>query len=261
LSTCTTFNILPEVLAETKDEHVEFGCMPSFNVYNMVGEPLNGREVPFRSAGGHIHLGYNYKNNKDFKMDGAKVVRTVKALDAILGVACVSLFASLDDPRRRRMYGLAGEYRLPMHGLEYRTLSNAWLCHPLITNIVFDLARKAAEFGVKGLLRYWNCSQEETIRIIQECDVASSRKVLDENKKLLIKILSSAYGDAPNSGTSIVYDIFRNGVENFIADPTDLTNNWCLTGSNKLWLTHCNGKGKQVHTAKAIISIKKQKVS
>jgi len=33
---------------------------------------------------------------------------------------------------RRRYYGLPGEYRLPKHGLEYRTLSNFWLrAYPL----------------------------------------------------------------------------------------------------------------------------------
>jgi hypothetical protein len=66
--------------------------------------------VPFRTTGGHIHFGIG-------KRDDETVSRMVKALDAIIGVACVSLFDGIDDPRRRRMYGLAGEYRLPEYGV------------------------------------------------------------------------------------------------------------------------------------------------
>lgn len=266
LSTMTTVDIAPNLLAESKDEHVEFGCMPSFNVYGMQGVTKSGRDVPYRSAGGHIHFGFNYNGDKNFKMEPKRVERMVKALDAILGVACVSLFAQFDDRRRREMYGLAGEYRLPPHGLEYRTLSNAWLCHPLITNIVFDFARKVMAFGDRGLLYTWKGSEKETIRIIQECDVEAARKVLDLNKDLMIGILSAAYGkDVPGteikSGAPMVFDIYRNGIESAVANPTDMVNNWCLNGSGKAWLTHCDGQGKQVATAKKIIMVEKKKVN
>lgn len=128
LSTKPTIDVPPSMLLEAKEEHVQFGCMPSYNVYGMKGLALDGRDVPFRSAGGHIHFGIGKQTHES-------VAPMIKALDAILGVACVSLFAGIDDPRRRTMYGLAGEYRLPDHGVEYRTLSNAWMCHPAI--IVF----------------------------------------------------------------------------------------------------------------------------
>lgn len=270
LSVKTTFDISSELMASSKEEHVQFGCMPSFNVYGMNGVSKEGRDVPFRSAGGHIHFGFNTNGDKNFKMDEKQVVRMVKALDAIIGVACVSLFATFDDPRRREMYGLAGEYRLPIHGLEYRTLSNAWLCHPLITNIVFDVARKAMMFGDKGLLQTWKCEEKETIRIIQECDVLSARKVLETNKDLFIGIIAAAYDRSTNvydgektytHAAPMVYDIFLNGVESAVADPHNMVDNWRLDGSKQgTWVDHCNAPGKNVVSSKKIILLDKKKV-
>src|ERR1019366_5440055 len=99
-------------------------------------------------------------------------INMVKAMDAIAGVACVALFAKYDNPIRRQYYGLPGEYRLPKHGLEYRALSNAWLIHPLIMNLVIDFARKAAIMGKEGLFSKWKATEQETIDCITNCDVA-----------------------------------------------------------------------------------------
>ncbi len=157
-------------------------------------------------------------------------------MDAILGVAGVSLFAKFDDPRRRQMYGLAGEYRLPPHGLEYRTLSNAWLFHPVIANIIFDLARSVFVFGDKGLMRYWKTSEEETIRVINTCDVKGARAILKNNELILKKIIKArAYN---TNKIDYIYGAIMNGMESIVNDPTDIVGNWDLKGT---WKTHCDG--------------------
>lgn len=246
LSSATTFDIPVEYLESAKDEHVEFGCMPSKNAYNMEGTKLNGREVPFRSAGGHIHFGLTDKSE-------TKILECVKTLDAILAVACVSLFEKFDNPRRRVMYGLAGEYRLPKHGLEYRTLSNAWMCHPLITNIIFDTARKVFMFGYKGMFKHWQATEEETVRVINTCDVAGARAILDRNKELFINILVAKYGiDA-----EYVFNIFMNGIHSVVLHPEDIEHNWNLNGE---WITHCEGAYKGWHNSVNAIK-KNMKVS
>lgn len=244
LSTKTVFDIPPELLIESKPEHVQFGCMPSLNAYGMSGLNLPGHEVFIRSAGGHVHLSLDrteFKNKECYK-------KMVKALDAVLGVACVSMFAKFDDPRRREMYGLAGEYRLPPHGLEYRVLSNAWLFHPLIANIVFDLARTIAMFGAKDLIGMWECSEAETIRIINTCDVDSARQVLLKNKELLIKLLKVMYRKTDSAGAQekaeYVYDIIMKGMESVIKDVSDIAGNWNLKTDD--WTKHCDGEGKNV---------------
>lgn len=223
----TVMPIPEESLKNAKDEHVEFGCNPSLNVYGGYGIKAPGREVPFRSAGGHIHFGIGKKTDEQIK-------NIVTALDAIVGVACTSLFQGMENPKRRSMYGLAGEYRLPRHGLEYRTLSNAWLSHPVIMHLVFDLSRKALMLGQLGLLeKNWNATQDEVIRCIQTCDVELAQKILLRNKKtfqdLVFEMHKGYYADAE---IDAVFNIFMKGIGSVIADPKNLEKNWALSGKN-----------------------------
>lgn len=216
-------DIPPQMLREDKDEHVEFGCMPSKNVYGMSGRKEDGRNVPFRSAGGHIHLQLTESQKK-------KTEQYVKALDAILGVACVSLFGSFDDARRRELYGLAGEYRTPSHGLEYRPLSNMWLCHPTITYIVFELARKVISLVDAGQFQNWVADEKDTIAAINDCNIPLACELLKQNEEMFKDILFSfCYKD--NDNVKAIYNMFMTGVENFVDEVDNVEKNWNLTGS------------------------------
>ncbi len=228
LSLRSVFFLDPEELKNAKQEHIAFGCMPSQNAYGLKVEMPPARKVPFRSAGGHIHFGVGKEWHKN-----ADVV--VKALDAILGVACVSLFAEFDDPVRRKLYGLPGEYRTPAHGIEYRPLSNAWLCHPMIMNLVIDLSRKALMFGKHGFMKYWDASEEETINCIINCDVEASRRILERNKDIFKQLLKASYDDENDQCIEILYNIFINGVRAAIKDPSDFVTNWKFTSG---WKPH-----------------------
>lgn len=250
LSLKTVMDIPQEMLEKAKDEHVQFGCMPSFNAYGMKGEQIPGREVPFRPAGGHIHLGLANKNN--YTEEQFKTM--VKGLDAILGVACVSLFAKFDDPRRRRLYGLAGEYRTPAHGLEYRVLSNAWMSHPLIANLVFELARAAVTFAHKGLLKHWKSDEEQIIHCINTCDVALARKILSHNKNVFYSLIKACY-NSQDKDCDLVFNIFMKGMESIIDKPEDIAKNWELEGK---WVKHGDGTGKNYARAIDLIRANKK---
>jgi hypothetical protein len=234
----TTVDIDKNVLDNAKPEHVEFGCMPSFNVYNMSGIKADGRSVSFRSAGGHIHFGMS-------DLTKTKAKRYVKALDKILGVACVSLFNTYDDPRRRTMYGLAGEYRLPAHGLEYRTLSNAWLSHPLIMNLVFEMARKVIGAEEDEQMQFWDSTEEETIRCINTCDVDLAREILARNKTNLINLLKSISSISYNENAEYIYKILMLGMQSIIENPDDISGNWSF---ENLYKGHCDADGMQLIT-------------
>jgi len=231
LSIKTVMEIPYDMLQKSSEEHVALGCLPSLNVYGLEGKVVLPRELPFRSAGGHIHFGIGKKTE-------AQAAEIVKSLDAILGVACVSLFASFDNPIRREFYGLPGEYRLPEHGIEYRALSNAWMFHPTIMNMVFDLARKVAMFGANGFRDAWQGSEEETIDVVKHCDVARARQILDRNKPLVSKLMSAAYHGTAAKDIETLYGIFMNGMETAIKDPTDFVGNWRLGGG---WQSHSDG--------------------
>ncbi len=114
-----------------------FGCLPSFSFYKGIQGDLalvNPLIYRHRSAGGHIHIGCGegvHKTPEDL----------VKMMDIIVGNTCVLIDRDKGNARRRKLYGRAGEYRLPKHGLEYRTLSNFWLTSYPLMSMVFGLTR------------------------------------------------------------------------------------------------------------------------
>jgi len=140
---------------ELSDESKVFGCAPSNNIYT--GKSIikfDPKVYRYRSAGGHIHLGKWTKSmigeyndltgifaDINTALDDPK--RTVPILDLIVGNTCVLVDRDPLAIERRKVYGKAGEYRTPPHGIEYRTLSNFWLkCYPLM-GFVMGLARLA----------------------------------------------------------------------------------------------------------------------
>jgi hypothetical protein len=249
LSIKSVFDIPPDLLQKAEKKYVEFGCMPSINAYGLKVRMPPARKVTFRSAGGHLHFGIG-------KISKERAIPIVKALDGILGVACVSLFAKYDDPKRRRLYGVPGEFRLPPHGMEYRPLSNAWLCHPFISNLVIDLARKVVVLGQKDLYnRVWKATEKETVETIIRCDVKKAREILSKNKDVFISILKAAYkNEMTNKKIEFLYSIFANGMESFIRDPSDIVNNW---GLDKEWLSHSGGTNMNVGDAMENVNMTK----
>ncbi len=117
-------------------ESRKLGCMPSESAYGEPSLNLAGTVPLVRSAGGHIHLGFDKSKLKD--MDEA-----VKIFDIIVGNTCVLIDRDPGNVARRKMYGRAGEYRLPAHGLEYRVLSNFWLRSYPLASFVLSLSRFA----------------------------------------------------------------------------------------------------------------------
>jgi hypothetical protein len=103
---------------------LELGCDPDFNAWShAINEKPNG-ERPMRTASGHVHIGWcnDADINSAEHLGMAEVA--VRQMDFYLGLP--SLMYD-DDKLRREMYGKAGCYRPKSYGVEYRTLSNAWL--------------------------------------------------------------------------------------------------------------------------------------
>lgn len=230
-------------LRAAPEEYVLLGCDPSQNAYQMGGEwVMDGRKLPYRFAGGHIHFGgiATTRDAGEFRME--KAIPYVKALDSVLGVFCVAAFASFDNPIRRRYYGLAGEFRLPEHGIEYRTLSNSWLCHPGISHLIFELARAVASFQKYDLLN-WIALEEEVVHIINTCDYVAARKLLRVNEHMLREIFSYTMYNSTLHCTSIdqALRVAFDGVESIVQDPTDLAKNWKLMPGAPMWQRHSEG--------------------
>ena len=134
-------DVSKEELDSLSDDSRVLGCQPSKNYYGLkmpIVDPMKYRK---RSAGGHIHFGlstpiYN-QNGTDYR------TRLVPICDLLLGTLGCVLDLDPAQIERRKLYGMAGEYRLPVYGLEYRTLSNFWLRSVPLYQLVMGMANQA----------------------------------------------------------------------------------------------------------------------
>ena len=119
------------------DEAKELGCEPDFNAYTMDINPRPNAATPFRTASGHIHIGWTGGVDPHDSGHFEACATLAKMLDVYLGVP--SLLWDEDD-RRRELYGKAGSFRPKSYGMEYRTLSNRWLRSdkPYLSRFIFN---------------------------------------------------------------------------------------------------------------------------
>jgi hypothetical protein len=140
----------PQNVLDMQPPHaLELGCEPDYNAYTGLPNPRPNGTVNFRTAAGHIHIGWEagvadpYGDKSHFRM----CCELVKQLDYYVG-----LYALKWDPdnRRRSLYGAAGAFRAKSYGLEYRTPSTAWLASEHLQAWIFDAAMKATVDYFKG---------------------------------------------------------------------------------------------------------------
>lgn len=236
LSIKSAWKIGKQEMKEVSKEHAQFRCSTSSNVYGDVGESPDPREYLWRFAGGHVHIGC-------YKKPLPVMEEIVRGLDGVLGLAAVSMAAGYDSPERRRMYGRAGEYRLPSHGLEYRVLSNFWLCDPLIYHLTFELARLATAFAEQGLFRHvWQGEEQEIRDIINWCDVGGARKMIERNLGGYTWLLERVFKGAESNPIPTMLKVIQGGIGEVVKNPEDVEGNWNLNGE---WTCYGRLKNKQ----------------
>lgn len=116
----------------------ELGCDPDYNAWtldiNPRPEPGN---KPFRTAAGHIHIGWTDGQDVYDKDHFEMCARVARQMDYYLGIHSL---AWDPDGTRRELYGKAGAFRPKAYGVEYRTLSNRWLTSPELIKWVYNQA-------------------------------------------------------------------------------------------------------------------------
>lgn len=120
--------ILDDRFLQTEQAKV-FGCEPDYCVWTRtINEKEEGVNPNLRSAGGHIHVGYDnpeLKTSEDI----------IRAMDLHIGVPSV---IQEPDNERKRLYGKAGAFRFKNYGVEYRTVSNYYLASNALISWAFD---------------------------------------------------------------------------------------------------------------------------
>lgn len=123
---------------EISDKNKVLGCGPSNNIHDSKAKvEVTKQNERKRFAGGHIHL----------SIPKPRPEVMLPLLDLFVGNTCVLIDRDPEQKERRKMYGRAGEYRLPKWGLEYRTPSNFWLRSYQLMGFVMGLSRMALRFS------------------------------------------------------------------------------------------------------------------
>lgn len=228
-------------MATLSPEAKLLGCQPSLNFYNAGAEIPQGGEYRKRSAGGHIHIGLPLEITALLGGEDTNRVphpvfkvreRLVPILDIIVGNTCVLLDRDPAQIERRRIYGKAGEYRLPAYGIEYRVLSNFWLRSMPLTSMVHGLARVAVSvlwstLVPKDEVRYFTPAEMKT-RLLKDpyCPGHEYLKIppsYDFEKDLLDRVDLSVVQRAINENNpEIAEHVWRTATRPFIEDCLDL---------------------------------------
>lgn len=147
------------------------GCEPDFNAYTKDVNPRPDVNTPFRTAAGHIHIGWTNGVDRLHPEHFEACCTLTRMLDFYLGVP--SLLWDEDD-QRRSLYGAAGAFRPTHYGMEYRTLSNRWLRadKPYLRKFVFHNTVKAIE----------KCFEDDTFAS-QEFMGMTPERIINQNER------------------------------------------------------------------------------
>ena len=125
-----------EYIRAQPEEATELGCEPDLNAYTGDINPTPDANADFRTAAGHVHIGVTRE------LDDVEERQLIILCDLFMGLPSL---AYDNSAKRRELYGKAGAYRSKPYGVEYRTLSNAWLQSEYLQRTVFNQAVLAAK--------------------------------------------------------------------------------------------------------------------
>lgn len=139
-----------DYIAAQPEENRILGCTPDYDTYTGgAPNPAPNAEMPFRTASGHIHLGWG----DDYDIKDAEHIEACcmmsKQLDYSVGMWS-TLLEGEAGKLRRSLYGKAGAFRPKKYGVEYRTMSNCWLTNTVYMQYVFNMAQRAFDELIAG---------------------------------------------------------------------------------------------------------------
>jgi hypothetical protein len=141
----------PAYMLQQPPEALELGCEPDFNAWSGMANDRPNGDRPFRTASGHVHIGWTNGEEPQSPNHFARAMNAVKQMDFFLGLPSL---AYDDDVKRRELYGKAGACRPKSYGVEYRTLSNAWLNRKELMGWVYRQVQEGMDRLMRGHALY-----------------------------------------------------------------------------------------------------------
>lgn len=164
-----------EYIKAQPQEAQELGCDPDYNAWTGDANPRPDGDRPFRTASGHIHIGWTYDTFIGDPLHVNRCNMVAKNLDFFLGLASLEYDK---DTKRREMYGRAGAVRYKPYGVEYRTLSNAWLRSRKLMQWVYEATLAGTRAAMEGRLLFEKHGDIQ--EIINTSDIKAARKIIKE---------------------------------------------------------------------------------
>jgi hypothetical protein len=162
-----------EYLKAQPKEALELGCDPDFNAWANAINPRPNGNVPMRTASGHVHIGFTDGAVVDSEEHIDRCNAVARQMDFYLGLPSLTYDKEI---RRREMYGKAGACRYKPYGVEYRTLSNAWLSSKERMAWVF----RAVQAGMQQLIAGKSLDDKygDIQAIINTSDLKEANKII-----------------------------------------------------------------------------------
>jgi hypothetical protein len=192
--------IYPASECKHKDALV-FGCEPEYCCYEMaqLNPPVCEPGNCFRSAGGHIHLGYDGEgyplmappNGDDHSERDWGRVWVVRMMDVFVGLPSLLIDHDKTSAARRKLYGKAGTHRpKEEYGVEYRATSNFWLRSPQLARLIYKLSAFTVDF-VRDKRQFEMWEDESTCKMynIQELRETIDGSNIMQARKFMEKIV------------------------------------------------------------------------
>ena len=238
----------PKELDSLSDKAKILGCAPSKNLYDSVASiSIDPTTYTKRSAGGHIHIGLTSDELNLNALMPYREEALVPLMDCLVGLPSVFVDRDPLAAERRKVYGRAGEYRLPDHGLEYRTLSNFWLRSYQLMSMVFGLTRLAVSVAA---MTHVSKSWDATSELLGNVDLELVKTAINGSDIKLAKkawvpvsefIYEHVYGGGAYANTGLcrtllepfgyfVQKIEEKGIEYWF--PQDPIEHWCNMPDN-----------------------------
>lgn len=132
-----------EYIASQPEHARRLGCTPDYNAWeNGAENPTPDADMPFRTASGHIHIGWG----EDYDITDPEHIEAccmmAKQMDYRVGGMLLREEGKAGK-KRRELYGKAGAFRPKSYGVEYRTSSNVWLRDTYYMEQVFTNTKRA----------------------------------------------------------------------------------------------------------------------
>lgn len=166
-----------EYIEAQPDEAKELGCDPDYNAYDGQVNPRPDGGLGFRTASGHIHIGWTEGEDITDKGHIEAGQMLAKQLDVTLGQTALLWDR---DSTRREMYGKWGAIRYKPYGVEYRVLSNVWVGDKKLREYVFRMTMGSAKLLLRGSKMY-SPYPEEVLGMLKRVQNQSSVQSILEN--------------------------------------------------------------------------------